>query len=165
MNVNLQSSVILALITIGIVAITACDGLFSPSDQNDSVVFRSSFETQGSINAWLGGNSIDRSDEACPGGGKHSARVFNKHETWCYLDLSKSKSDRYLTIRFWAKTVGFGGVVSFAILGTQQDEIWINIVDTNWTQYMATDTLYCPAGHTPRITMGTGDLVYCNIFV
>ena len=118
-----------------------------------------------SINAWLEADNITRSDESCPGGGKYSALVSDNGNYLSHLDLSQSKRDRYLTIRFWAKAQGTGGVVFFSILGTQQEEIWINIHDTSWFYYQASDTLFCPALHTPRITMFAGGFLYGRMLV
>ena len=138
-----------------IFTVVSCDSIFSPRNNDDSVVFRSSFETKASIEIW-NGYGIRRSDEPCSGGGVHSAHVSGGGAS---LDLPQSNRDRYLTIGFWAKLLEFEGHVEFSVIDLSPKK-WITINDTTWTYYQTSLPLFCPANHIPRIQMSSGGHYY-----
>lgn len=152
MNASTRFSAVLLLV----IMVISCDSIFSPSDNDDSVVFSSSFETKASIEIW-NGYGISRSDEPCPGGGAHSAHVSGGGCIFTYasFDLPQSKRDRYLTISFWAKLLKSGGGVEFSVIDLSPKK-WITINDTTWTYYQTSLPLFCPANHIPRIQMSSG---------
>lgn len=144
--------------------VVSCDSIFGPRNNDDSVVFRSSFETKASVEIW-NGYGIRRSDEPCPGGRAHSAHVsggcVSPHAS---LDLPQSNRDRYLTISFWAKLLVHEGHVEFSVVDLSPNK-WITINDTTWTYYQTSLPLFCPANHIPRIQMSSGGLVYGAMLV
>ncbi|MFC1529512.1 hypothetical protein ACFL41_00430 [Gemmatimonadota bacterium] len=155
---SIRSLIGLLAVFLGATTVASCDSLLSVREDDDPLIYRSSFETLVSVWAWKGVNGVERSNGACPGGGAYSGYVSGGCEgPHAYLDLPPSKRDRHLIIRFWAKVLELQGHLEFAALNTDQ-HIWITVNDTTWTHYPASDTLFCPANRTLRITMGSGGI-------
>lgn len=146
------------------IAVVSCDSIFGPGDRDNSVIFRSSFETNASIEIWAG-YGINRSDEPCPDGGEHSARVSGGCSSpHAMLDLPPTNKDRYLTLSFWGKLQRNAGDVIFSVPDLSPEKR-ITVCDTSWTYYQTINPLYCPANHGPRIEMFSGGLISGAILV
>jgi hypothetical protein len=123
-------------------------------------LYFNSFESLADTVGWSGYGVRTFSSEAPPGGGNQSLNVSGGC-IWphAFFTLGPSPEDHNVTLRCWGKKLLGGGTVSLRVVGSQTKEIRIPVIDSVWTQYHASQSLFCPADQQLEISMGAGGIV------
>ena len=122
------------------------------------VIYYNSFETkEDTVGIEFFAGKIT-GDDASPGGGKRSLYVSGgciiPHVV---LPIPAQTENGYYQLKCWGKVdIGNGVVVLSTDSSSESNYITISILDTNWKYDLTSDSLYCPANTTMKISIISG---------
>lgn len=130
-----------------------------------STIYLNSFESLNDTIGWEGFCSVEFTNDAAPGGGDQSIAIscgcIAPHASF---EIGPFDEDHDLTLSFWAKGYGMGGIIS---IGKHDSKLLALTIpqDSTWTFFQSQDTLFCPKGENLSISMSAGGLGYGEIIV
>lgn len=149
-----------AVAGVGVFFTFGCDTGVDPGWPDQNVVYYNSFESVEDTTGWFGLGAAQFRMEAPPTGGRQSVFISGGCVVpHAYLDLPEMVDDRYLKIRCWGKNLSRGGSVSLQIVDDWSKQIGVGVIDSVWTRYESTDSLFCPAKSRVRLAMSSGGII------
>lgn len=113
-------------------------------------VYFNSFESEADMRGWDTPGHYELVDDVPPVGGSRAILITGIDIVpHAYYHIGPFDEDGRYIIGCWAKAVETGSVL---LRISVFEMIWFGVEGPEWTQYVSSDTLYCPAGQ--KITIG-----------
>jgi hypothetical protein len=158
---------IITLFTLSCFMLMDCRNTTTELDEDiSSIIYSNSFEKDTDTIGWKGFGARMFRNDTPPDGGQRSIFISGGCVApHAYFDVKVKNAGDY-TIQCWGRVLENGGIISIRQVGdTSMKNIMLSIIDTTWTFYMSSHSLFCPANESIRLSLSSGGIVPGSMLV
>ena len=149
--------------------INACDNSSQPEDENNNLVYSTSFETESDISGWSGLTKENLADAACPDGKSHSLHIGGGCiQPAASYEIPAVVPGKY-KISFWGK---MGQDSQSAGLSLKQvgnsslmDSVNVQVTGTSWKYYESGKSLLVTSAAKLKLDVLVGGIIFADVYI